>query len=501
LIGGVLLVSVATLSFGLVPVAAAPLGLPLVPLFCAARMVQGFGAALTMTCVFATLSDAFPDDRGKIVGVAEMCNSLGWTIGPPLGGFLYSLSGFTLPFMVTGILPPIILAGILVVYPESPAAVGVGGEPSGPDPEAGMRALGARAWRLATPGLLLTAAAATMPGTIFAVWDIGFTPFVVERFGFDLSTVGLYFAIGPGMYMLLTSAAGAVVDKIQTKKYMIGAADALTGLCFLSIGPWQDALPPLAQKVLLGVAFAGMGTCMPFAIVPIIPDMHASHGDARAGRTETNEHTTNLVSSLATTGFNAGGLIGPLLAAQSIPRFGFRRAAVYNGGYAFVFGLLLLLYSRCTGGRWIGADSNSSPASDYARVSGKEEPDESRQLDLRSPPPEGERGGDAVPLSSAAEAEARAELDLLRQLAKQERLGRQVYERRLAEQASQLRRLRREVAEATAAKEASERIVEEVARRAAAEEEAAQHAAYGRYDRPVRSPQPAEIQRDVEHAP
>jgi hypothetical protein len=126
-------------------------------------------------------------------------------------------------------------------------------------------------------------------------------------------------------------------------------------------------------------------------------------------------------------------------------------------------------------------------------VSRKEEPDESRKLDLRSPSPEGDRGGDAVPLSSAAEAEAWAELDLLRQLAKQERLSRQVYERRLAEQAIQLRRLRREVAEATTAKQASKRIVEEVARRAVAEEEAVQHAAYERYDRPVRSPQLAEI--------
>ena len=56
-----------------------------------------------------------------------------------------------------------------------------------------------RARRLATSGLLVTAFAATTPGTIFALWDIGFTPFVVEEFGFSLETVGLYFAIGPGM--------------------------------------------------------------------------------------------------------------------------------------------------------------------------------------------------------------------------------------------------------------------------------------------------------------
>ena len=62
-------------------------------------------------------------------------------------------------------------------------------------------------------------------------------------------------------------------------------------------------------------------------------------------------------------------------------------------------------------------------------------------------------------------------------------------------QADELQRLRGELAETVAAKEAAEAIVAAAARRAVEEEVAAQQVAYGRYDRPAhRSPQPGGAQ-------
>ena len=221
LVVGVFVVSGGTFLFGLVPPVCRSLGIPMMPWFIVARVLQGTGSALTMTCIFAILSDAFPESRGRIIGVAEMMNSLGWTVGPPMGGLLFALGGFTLPFLICGALPLLTLAGVLSVFPEdgtTPRAVPVAlstseaeadqmdaddDEGHGVDvdhvDQTSCVALLKRARRLATSGLLVTAFAATTPGTIFALWDIGFTPFVVEEFGFSLETVGLYFAIGPGM--------------------------------------------------------------------------------------------------------------------------------------------------------------------------------------------------------------------------------------------------------------------------------------------------------------
>ena len=270
LIVGVFIVSGGTFLFGIVPPVCIALETSMMPFFIIARVLQGTGSALTMTCIFAILSDAFPESRGRIIGVAEMMNSLGWTVGPPMGGLLFVIGGFTLSFLICGALPLLTLIGVLSVFPEggtTPRAAptplstseaeadqadaeeqerqsAADADGSSEGDEASCHALLKRARRLATPGLFVTAFAATTPGaehntttpccvehhllvakndrvcqdsqdrlgtkkrkpigfsagTIFALWDIGFTPFVVEEFGFSLETVGLYFAIGPGMY-------------------------------------------------------------------------------------------------------------------------------------------------------------------------------------------------------------------------------------------------------------------------------------------------------------
>lgn len=69
------------------------------------RLVQGVGAALTTTCVFAVLADAFPGSVGKVMGAAELAAGLGWTVAPPLGGLLYAAGGYSFPFTIFGPMP------------------------------------------------------------------------------------------------------------------------------------------------------------------------------------------------------------------------------------------------------------------------------------------------------------------------------------------------------------------------------------------------------------
>ena len=43
---------------------------------------------------------------GRNLGVCEISTGLGYMIGPPLGGFLFSAGGFSMPFIVLGTVPP-----------------------------------------------------------------------------------------------------------------------------------------------------------------------------------------------------------------------------------------------------------------------------------------------------------------------------------------------------------------------------------------------------------
>ncbi len=110
---GATLLSVSGTAFGVVPpvldqgsaaltgVAAPWLREALVGL----RLVQGIGAALTTTCVFAVLADAFPGSVGKVMGAAELAAGLVWTVAPPLGGLLYAAGGYSFPFTIFGPMP------------------------------------------------------------------------------------------------------------------------------------------------------------------------------------------------------------------------------------------------------------------------------------------------------------------------------------------------------------------------------------------------------------
>ena len=67
--------------------------------FIAARLLQGCGCALAQTCLFAMLADLWPEHTGKVMGTAELCAGTAYAIGPPLGGLLLALGGFSAPFI------------------------------------------------------------------------------------------------------------------------------------------------------------------------------------------------------------------------------------------------------------------------------------------------------------------------------------------------------------------------------------------------------------------
>ena len=120
LVGGVLLAAVFGGLVGVVPdLSGGHLAL-MGPLFATARAFQGSGVALAQQSILATLSDTFPDSRGLVMGSAGSMLALGYFVGPPLGGVLYSASGFRLPFLVNGVLMALCALPVLSLHPSRP---------------------------------------------------------------------------------------------------------------------------------------------------------------------------------------------------------------------------------------------------------------------------------------------------------------------------------------------------------------------------------------------
>ncbi|GFQ75677.1 MFS-type transporter SLC18B1 [Trichonephila clavata] len=66
------------------------------------RAFEAFGAAAFCTASCTILIDQFPDDIGTVFGFTETCIGIGMSIGPAIGGALYAVGGFGLPFFTLG---------------------------------------------------------------------------------------------------------------------------------------------------------------------------------------------------------------------------------------------------------------------------------------------------------------------------------------------------------------------------------------------------------------
>src|SRR6476469_5639720 len=90
------------------------------PMLFLARMLQGAADAVTWVVGFALIADLYgEDERGRAMGLAMGGSSLGFIIGPVVGGWLYEIGGIRLPFLVVAALAAIDLVVFAIVTPKT----------------------------------------------------------------------------------------------------------------------------------------------------------------------------------------------------------------------------------------------------------------------------------------------------------------------------------------------------------------------------------------------
>ncbi|KAL7632073.1 UNVERIFIED_CONTAM: hypothetical protein RMT77_017614 [Armadillidium vulgare] len=81
------------------------------------RIVESFGYTTFIVTAFSIIAEEYFDDIATVMACFESCLGIGLIIGPSIGGVLYEYGGFTIPFLVTGLL--ILFIGVLTLFIES----------------------------------------------------------------------------------------------------------------------------------------------------------------------------------------------------------------------------------------------------------------------------------------------------------------------------------------------------------------------------------------------
>ena len=206
---------------------------PNYPLLMLGRWLQGLAAAATWTAGLSLIAVHYPAKRAEMMGYALMGSTAGLLLGPTIGGTLFHVGGYLLPFAVTGVLVAIDAILRIGLLPR---------DQGGQQPSDGLRAL------LFDRSVIVAAAAIALAAIGWGIVE-PLLPAHLSASDASPATIGVIFTTGSIVYGLFAPVVGRVSDRIAVRNVVTGGSVAMA--C---------ALPMLA--VFPGIVGAAVGFCI-----------------------------------------------------------------------------------------------------------------------------------------------------------------------------------------------------------------------------------------------
>lgn len=274
-----------------------------------ARTLQGVAAAIPWTAGLALLAEVFSkEERGKAMGMAMSGQAGGVLLGPPLGGWLFELGGYQLPFFVAAgiaLLAAIVSSVFLRNVSETRAE-------SFTSPFKILR----------HKQVLIIAGVAIVGASVFASIEPTLPIHLSEDLNVSPGVIGSMFVVITLVYGVTAPMIGAFSTRIgHVKTIMIGLGLAAIALPL-------NAFPTLTWLQVLTLALLGISLGM--VLTPALPklaDISQEVGNSSQGVT----------FAVYNTAYSFGMMVGPLVASALTGGFGLKIAYL-------VMGFLIILY-------------------------------------------------------------------------------------------------------------------------------------------------------------
>ena len=382
---GLLLVSVSTISFSVASLL--PAGAPFAAWCLAMRILQGLGAALEETAAYAAqffganfgtelrtrprasdpayppplrsyaiIADIDSENVSFFLGITEISTGLGYMVGPPVGGLLFSFGGFAMPFLLHG---TALLPAAALIYLRVPSDAHRAGKEDADARDIPMSKL------VASPQVMVIAIASMLANSDYAFLEPTLGDHsTYHNLASSPRTVGMLFSVASvgarnsaqfgairrnsaqwpdglsilpsTVYTLSCPLIGMLANRSRFGPRPIIVSGMLAQLLgFLLIGP-SPLLRPLGVgeslgmgQMVLALVLFGLGESM--SMTPVMDDMMHSCG-------ESADAAVNSLSSLMAASFSLGQMVGPIVGAGLTTRIGFPWACT-------LMALVLLLHT------------------------------------------------------------------------------------------------------------------------------------------------------------
>ncbi|XP_074656345.1 MFS-type transporter SLC18B1-like isoform X2 [Tubulanus polymorphus] len=306
---GAFVCGVCSILFGFLD--ESPEGVVYIALCFLCRILEAVGGSMFTTASFIITSYCFPGRVATMFGVLETFSGIGMMAGPALGGLLYQVGGFKLPFIIMGTL--MCICGLISIFtlPQMPD--------NNEKRENSVFALLKHMSVILICGIIIIDAIAL--GFLEPTLEIHLEPFNLPH-----SLVGLCFLVAPGIYAFTAPVWGFLGDKWKLNIHLMLLGNVAISISYLLLGP-SNYLPFLpTEKLWLYLFSLGiLGMFVGAALVPTLAELLISAWTL--AKFPDNFETYGLTSGLFNSCFSLGSFLGPVGGGYLADELGFPKAS------------------------------------------------------------------------------------------------------------------------------------------------------------------------------
>lgn len=272
------------------------------------RILEAVGDAAFVTSSFAIAAKSFPKNVAFVVGILETFAGLGYTAGPVIGGLLYDIGGFQLPFLVLGVV--LLVAAVLAFFVIENSK----DDESNPE-DKGMLEI------LKLPTIWLPIFSVISCAISLSFLDPTLSNHL-ESFKLTPTEIGLMFLLCGGFYTVMCPVFGAIMDRLHNGSTLLLFGSVATLLSMFFIGP-TPLLSGYVEKDLwvIGISLAVLGLA---ASALYIPCFQMCLDEVKDKGFDDNFQTYGCVSGIFQAAFGFGSFIGPTFGSVVVESVGFR---------------------------------------------------------------------------------------------------------------------------------------------------------------------------------
>ncbi|XP_050308679.1 MFS-type transporter SLC18B1-like [Anthonomus grandis grandis] len=295
------------------------------------RGFEALGSSAFSTASYVFVVNTFPNNIGAVIGILETFVGLGMSTGPVLGGFLYSLGGFDLPFFVLGVSMIAIIPLNMWLLPKVEDVENITSKKT-------------TVFKLIkVPAVFVTGLVVVVVSSSWAFLDPTLEPHL-RQFHLSPEKIGLIFLLFSGLYGLSSPAWGWLADKINNHWSMMVMGLILSTIGLLLLGPCPY-IPGLKSSLWLNLfALSILGVSVALALMPTFQGVlnSAIHG----GCSDTIM-TYSVVAGIWSSMYSLGEVLGPALGGLLLQYYGFPMSATVMAAATFLTAIMAFFFFLC----------------------------------------------------------------------------------------------------------------------------------------------------------